>query len=122
MSKEIIIDGVNVAECALYLKDNGKCLRLLADDERETGCNAICDYGSLYRKEQLQRLKQEKEMKLANSQAWIESLNKYCEKLISEKEKMKQALEEIREIANDEYTANSHKFYKIEELINEVLK
>ena len=63
---EKIINDVNVAGCSLYLKDNGKCLRLLTDNEPETECNAICDYGCLYHKEQLTRLEQEnRELKAA---------------------------------------------------------
>ena len=107
MTEEIINDGVDVAGCCLYLKDNGKCLRLLTDNEPETECNAICDYGCLYHKEQLKRLEQE------NKQ-------------------MKSALEEIRDLCihyentNDKCVTNCYAHFIVTDLIqtkiNEVLQ
>ena len=104
MTEEIIVDRVNVAGCSLYLKDNGKCLRLLTDEEQETECNAICDYGSLYRKEQLQRLKQENEKlkKQLDSYAISATVPTVMYNRVEiERCKYGKALEEIREIINE---------------------
>ena len=85
---EIIIDGVNVAECLAY--KNKHCI----DKTSIMFCdvNLCSNYPYCYYK-QLQRLKQENEELKARR---IKSLGFICD--CEEREKYKQALEEIREI------------------------
>lgn len=61
MTKEIIIDGVNVSECAYY-KGRGKCrIPHFAYHIRYTGCDCVnwnCDFKQLKRAEQkLEKIK-----------------------------------------------------------------
>lgn len=134
MSEEIIIDGINVAECGFHCWKhtgnelienycaifNNKCLR-----------NPDCYY------KQLQRLKQENEelkakyenvLNLAKQNA---DANEYCLKELETKfEKYKQALEEVRDILcfgktfYDGYWDNPETFTQSDKIIlkiNEVL-
>lgn len=116
MSKEIIIDGVNIAECGfLCCKHNGNELikNYCSIFNNKCICNPDCYF------KQLQRLKQEKE-----------ELKKRCEELdkmtgiFSARlaNKYKQALEEIRKIlevySDDDWKATR----EIEKIISEVNK
>lgn len=111
MSEEIIIDGVNVAECEYYFKDNG----VIAPDgtsERTDICTSpehtcenndscYCNKDCYYK--QLQRLKQENEELKEKINSYICSANCYKYK---EAEKYKQALEEIRDIVEEQCKYN----------------
>ena len=95
MVAKIIVDNVDVSECAHFDKDNHQ--RKVFDCYEIEGFPNFCKGDNCYYK-QLQRLK-------------------------AENEKLKQALEDIREIVNalsvvDKGFAN----YKIKNIINEVLK
>jgi len=128
MTEEIIINGVDVAGCSLYLNGNGKCLRLLTDNEPETECNAICDYGCLYHKEQLKRLEQENKALQAYKDI-NEDLKKAWDELNEKYKQLRSVLEEINKITeprfvnglNEEADLCNLAMDRIQNKINEVL-
>lgn len=113
--EQIIIDGVDVSGCSVY--KNGKCLISKAK------CNARCDYGAIYLKEQFARKTQECEelkRKLSNQeqlyQNEIEIYNESCLQLRQENDDLYlerlalntansgiNSLLEIKEQENDRY-------------------
>lgn len=101
MSNKVIIDGVDVSECSLYR--NRKCIKRKYGVKDKIGfiqeiyeeCNSFCDYGAYARAEQLQRLKAENEELKEHNKTLVYN----CEKFREGNIKLKQALEEIREIA-----------------------
>ena len=136
MTEEIIIDGVNVAECAHLIIVTG---------EEQPFCRLdtfTCKGETCYYK-QLQRLKQENENAKAtveechkymakledeneeltreneNRNDWITSLRKQCGKLVEEKLIYRSALEEIKTILDKECGVISNA--KVVGIINEVL-
>ena len=126
MTKEIIIDGCNVAECE-FLR---KCV--IPDNE---GCkiddSLCCDVGNCYYK-QLHRLKKENE-ELKKRCGELDKMTGIFSARLADK--YKQALKEIREIAKntcktctsecdcilDGEPCKYYGFYHIRELIDEVL-
>jgi len=126
----IWMDGVDVSGCSVYKK--GKCLISKAK------CNARCDYGAIYLKEQLARKTQECE----NLKAEEKYLKQCCEKAgkeltkhsfdydgkeknlvvqameLNEKyEKLEKALEEIETELSHGFTTMV--FYRVLDIINE---
>ena len=112
----------------------------MTDNEPETECNAICDYGCLYHKEQLIRLEQERdeiqERILTLADTYQETRN-VCKRLEQENKELKSALEEINILAKnycnacDEFKAKTYKnkngclycnYGFIKRKINEVLQ
>lgn len=81
---EVIIDGVNVAECSLYC--NGNCLRYMTDKNsiEEVKCNSYCDFGAYARQEQLQRAKAELEQYKKSKQASYEAMQEQWNNAINE--------------------------------------
>lgn len=122
MTEEIIIDGVNVAGCEYFQREDGEYTCGAEEcNGAVVGCRA-CD--NCYYK-QLQRLKQEN-AELKKNGVFIpippqETVPK------REYERIRKALEEIREIAdiiyntNCNYVVESHKILdKVDEVLNEV--
>lgn len=114
MSKEIMIDGVDVSGCIYYNAEKlANCGMFTLGDFKCQG--QICLY------KQLKRLEQEnEELKIERDmyKTFYRAKHNDVKNLFI---KYRKTLKEIRETAKDNYTANSHKFFKIEELINEVL-
>ena len=105
MTEEIIIDGVNVAECEYYFEDNGiiapdgtpERTDICTSPERHCENNDSCYCNKQCNYKQLQRLKQENEKlkeKLEN-----EEYNACCEctNIQNQNDNYRKALEEIRE-------------------------
>ena len=99
MSKEIIIDGVNVAECEFYDGCNYTTCQIGIQNYIDCDKNPNCMF------KQLQRAKAENE-KLKKDIHNINENCKYCDEFymnkcnyIKKENKYKQALENIREIA-----------------------
>ena len=126
MSEEIIIDGVNVAECE-YLNTTNMFKTCICSKGEIKKCQGVnCKY------KELQRLKQEnEELKYENDRQkdTIIYLNNYdmCHKTLIQ---YKQALEEINKIAIKEYYKKledkdciecDESFLKIREFCDEVL-
>lgn len=135
----IMVDNIDVTKCSLY-KD-GKCRSLTHLVQGEyINCNSMCDYGAYARKEQILRLQAEnEEFKKENK----ENLH-YLACMTEQRNKLKLALEEIREIAenyfeecgvpDDYFKRNNYswkqhqikgltcKLQQIQDKINEVLK
>lgn len=96
MSEEIIIDGVNVTECEHYTTMED-C------DGIHDLCEQIDDYCSIKKNcyyKQLQRLKQENEelKEKINKFQWDNPYYILYENVVTQRDKYKQALEEIRNI------------------------
>lgn len=78
MSEEVIIEGINVAECALF--NDGKCRNLTSLVQGEySSCKSMCDYGAYARKEQILRLQAENDLikRLLNDILQIFNLGQY---------------------------------------------
>ena len=88
--KEIIVNGVNVSECRYVVKYNNYCCDLHKDN---------CDYLEDCDFKKYKRLQKENEELKARR---IKSLGFICD--CEEREKYKQTLEEIREIAENSYS------------------
>ena len=142
MTKEIIIDGVNVAECDYVILPENQCPNKPMPYAKETSCIACKEHNTklnfcknnpnCYFK-QLQRLKQENEQLKDALKTWQYSDTQHLIKIND----YKQALEEIREAFREcSYNASfmnncseKCKFYKscngelsaIENKINEAL-
>ena len=103
MSEEIIIEDVNVAECNYHRMNNQIAMC--------TACNSgkgspFCEYEKDCYYKQLQRLKQENEELKKDLKAEAEQAQKWYQRETDKHFiaiKYKQALEEIREIANQKY-------------------
>ena len=97
MTKEIIIDGCNVAECEFYVEDY-YCEELIDDS-----CSPIfqCkDRINCYFK-QLQRLKKELEIKEKQSEHFMIGSGEVLDKLKQENEQLKIKLNAIREVLDE---------------------
>jgi len=126
MTEEIIIDGVNVAGCEFYFEDNGviapdgtpERANICASPEKSCENNDSCYCNKECYYKQLKRLEVE-----------CEELKRYEYTYLDKFLDLKQALEEIREIAStiitEKETQTYWTYYKtlsdIFEKINEVL-
>lgn len=116
MTEVIMIDGVNVAECVWFNKENENCY-----DEKIVG---KCKGDKCYYKEYA-RLKQENEKLLkAFTKGCYLNLQHECRIWELKESSYRKAIEEIREIADIIYNTNCNyvaEVHKILNKINEVL-
>ena len=88
----VMVDNIEVSECALY--KNGKCRSLTHLVQGEyINCNSMCDYGAYARKEQILRLQAENE-RLKNN---IVLMKKYNGENIDELIKLREEERKLRE-------------------------
>lgn len=119
MTEEIIIDGVNVAGCISFDKNNGYNI-CCYDDTREDKipfANFCVENKDCYYK-QLKRLKQENEKLKEEFEKTSDGFLKIQYKLANNCDNYRKALEEIREIA---YTTDFD-ICDIQKICNGVLK
>ena len=127
MSEEIMIDGVNVAECRCFIEntapnvDGDEFLEVCENVYTES---SYCENNKDCYYKQLNRLQAENE----ELKEQLEFSRTHKAVLDAERIKYKQALEEIRKIAKiafivcDDECGNANKFAEIQDKINEVLK
>ena len=135
MTEEIIIDGVNVAECGYYYDTFGHCdLCGIGTDRSDTFCLYCKDNTNCYYK-QLKRLEQENKelkecLKVYQRPDIVKVLTDYrTGELQLQENKLnnyRSALEEIREDIRSFYgcedSSNDYKLVNMIDKINEVLK
>ena len=124
----VMVDNIEVTKCSLY-KD-GKCRSLTHLVQGEyINCNSMCDYGAYARKEQLKRLEQENEelkakckelsKKFIDADAGKTQYSFYLDKEEKENEKLRKALEEIREYLQ-QFKKKKSNFYTLNDVVTDI--